>query len=353
MLGGGYALGSLPAFPGAGSRPVGSLLSRLAFTSQTRPRARAGRHRLHLPGCHGSPRGPATARPSPGAHLHHYHRPRRARLLGRPRHRPPPRHVRGIHRASRTAGGGGKRPPRSSARRATLPRALLSQGGAPGPGTPTGRRRHPRLGGRMGSRRPRGSRPLFLEPFAHPGRRVCGHNESARRRLATSFAADERVLVLGFTERMSELLAASDVLVHSTGGVTCLEALVRGCPIVAYRPSPGHARLNAKKMASLGLAQAAKLSARARRGAETCAPSATEAAGTADVPDCRLDRSRCAPGSVRSRACGQLSGGPGPRWRSCSAGGPCRATIPTRSSRGRSTSARSRRSRLRGRRSAS
>jgi hypothetical protein len=56
---------------------------------------------------------------------------------------------------------------------------------------------------------------------------------------------------------MSELLAAADVLVHSTGGVTCLEALVRGCPIVAYRPSPGHARLNAKKMASLGLAQAA------------------------------------------------------------------------------------------------
>jgi UDP-N-acetylglucosamine:LPS N-acetylglucosamine transferase len=86
---------------------------------------------------------------------------------------------------------------------------------------------------------------------------VCGRNQSARRRLATCFGADERVSVLGFTERMSELLAAADVLVHSTGGVTCLEALVRGCPIVAYRPSPGHGRLNAKRMASLGLVQAA------------------------------------------------------------------------------------------------
>lgn len=86
---------------------------------------------------------------------------------------------------------------------------------------------------------------------------VCGRNDSVRCRLAASFAADERVLVLGFTGRMSELLAAADVLVHSTGGVTCLEALVRGCPIVAYKAPAGHARLNAKKMASLGLVQAA------------------------------------------------------------------------------------------------
>lgn len=89
---------------------------------------------------------------------------------------------------------------------------------------------------------------------------LCGRNNSARRRLVASYAEDERVLVLGFTERMSDLLAAADVLVHSTGGVTCLEALVRGCPIVAYRPSPGHGRLNAKKMAELGLVQTANSS---------------------------------------------------------------------------------------------
>src|SRR5438093_8226219 len=56
---------------------------------------------------------------------------------------------------------------------------------------------------------------------------------------------------------MSELLAAADALVHSTGGVTCLEALVRGCPIVAYGAPPGHAPLTARAMASLGLLRSA------------------------------------------------------------------------------------------------
>ena len=52
---------------------------------------------------------------------------------------------------------------------------------------------------------------------------------------------------------MSDLLAAADVLVHSTGGVTCLEALARDCPVVAYGAPPGHAPLLAREMASLGL----------------------------------------------------------------------------------------------------
>jgi hypothetical protein len=57
---------------------------------------------------------------------------------------------------------------------------------------------------------------------------------------------------------MSDLLAAADVLVHSTGGVTCLEALARGCPIVAYGAPPGHAPLLASHMAALGLVNHAR-----------------------------------------------------------------------------------------------
>ena len=48
---------------------------------------------------------------------------------------------------------------------------------------------------------------------------------------------------------MADLLAAADVLVHSTGGVTCLEAMARGCPVVAYGLSVGHAKLNTRVMA--------------------------------------------------------------------------------------------------------
>ena len=78
---------------------------------------------------------------------------------------------------------------------------------------------------------------------------VAGRNEDARVRLAKRFAPSDRVRVLGFTDRMPDLLAAADVLVHSTGGVTCLEAMARGCPVVSYGLPVGHAKLNTKRMA--------------------------------------------------------------------------------------------------------
>jgi hypothetical protein len=61
------------------------------------------------------------------------------------------------------------------------------------------------------------------------------------------------VRVYGFTERMPEILAAADTLVHSTGGVTCLEAKATGTPVVSYGLPVGHARLNTRAMADLGL----------------------------------------------------------------------------------------------------
>jgi len=78
---------------------------------------------------------------------------------------------------------------------------------------------------------------------------VAGRNEEARERLAERFSQSDRVRVLGFTDRMPDLLAAADVLVHSTGGVTCLEAMARGCPVISYGLPVGHARLNTKRMA--------------------------------------------------------------------------------------------------------
>ena len=63
--------------------------------------------------------------------------------------------------------------------------------------------------------------------------------------------------VYGFTDRMPELLAAADVLVHSTGGVTCLEAMAAGTPVVSYGLPVGHARLNTRAMAALDLVRLA------------------------------------------------------------------------------------------------
>jgi processive 1,2-diacylglycerol beta-glucosyltransferase len=82
---------------------------------------------------------------------------------------------------------------------------------------------------------------------------LAGRNEKTRAQCDRAFGVDPRVRVLGFTDQMSDILAAADVLVHSTGGVTCLEALARGCPIVAYGAPAGHAPTLARAMASLGL----------------------------------------------------------------------------------------------------
>jgi UDP-N-acetylglucosamine:LPS N-acetylglucosamine transferase len=82
---------------------------------------------------------------------------------------------------------------------------------------------------------------------------LAGRNEQLRERLESDFADERRVHVYGFTERMPEILAAADTLVHSTGGVTCLEAKATGTPVVSYGLPVGHARLNTRAMADLGL----------------------------------------------------------------------------------------------------
>jgi UDP-N-acetylglucosamine:LPS N-acetylglucosamine transferase len=82
---------------------------------------------------------------------------------------------------------------------------------------------------------------------------LAGRNEQLRERLEDDFAGQERVHVYGFTDEMPRLLAAADVLVHSTGGVTCLEAKAAGTPVVSYGLPVGHARLNTRAMAALHL----------------------------------------------------------------------------------------------------
>lgn len=85
---------------------------------------------------------------------------------------------------------------------------------------------------------------------------VAGRNETMRRRLERLFAGEPRVRVLGFTDRMPDYLAAADLLVDTTLGVTCLEAMAAGRPVVAYGMPPGHSRASARALAALGLAAA-------------------------------------------------------------------------------------------------
>jgi hypothetical protein len=63
---------------------------------------------------------------------------------------------------------------------------------------------------------------------------------------------------MGFTDRMGDVLAAADVLVHSSAGLTVLEAIIRGCPVISYGFGVGHVRASNHALKRFGLAQVAR-----------------------------------------------------------------------------------------------
>jgi UDP-glucose 4-epimerase len=86
---------------------------------------------------------------------------------------------------------------------------------------------------------------------------ITGRNEIAREKLERSFAGNEQVRILGFTEQMSDWMAAADAMIHATAGLTVLEAHIRGCPVVSYGFSAGHLRANNAAFERFGLAEVA------------------------------------------------------------------------------------------------
>jgi UDP-N-acetylglucosamine:LPS N-acetylglucosamine transferase len=113
---------------------------------------------------------------------------------------------------------------------------------------------------------------------------LCGRNELLRQRLATAF--DERVRVLGFVEDMPTLLAAGDVLVHSTAGLTVLEAHMLGCRVISYGWGVGHVRLNNRAFVRFGLADVVRSRSTLRPALERAlaAPCVPHVAEFAELP---------------------------------------------------------------------
>jgi processive 1,2-diacylglycerol beta-glucosyltransferase len=93
---------------------------------------------------------------------------------------------------------------------------------------------------------------------------LCGTNAELRTRLERAFAGEPRVRVWGFTDRMSDLLGAADVLVHSTAGLTVLEAQIRGTRVISYGWGKGHIRLNNRAYEELDMAAVARTAAQLR-----------------------------------------------------------------------------------------
>jgi UDP-glucose 4-epimerase len=87
---------------------------------------------------------------------------------------------------------------------------------------------------------------------------LCGRNDKLRARVAKRFVGEPRLKLMGFTDRMGDVLAASDALVHSSAGLTVLEAIIRGCPVISYGFGYGHVRASNAALKRFGLAQVAR-----------------------------------------------------------------------------------------------
>jgi UDP-N-acetylglucosamine:LPS N-acetylglucosamine transferase len=86
---------------------------------------------------------------------------------------------------------------------------------------------------------------------------MCGRNDELRARVEQRYSSEPRVRPLGFTDRVPELFSAADALVHSTAGLTVLEAYLCGCPTISYGWGRGHIRANNEAFRRFGLADVA------------------------------------------------------------------------------------------------
>ena len=82
---------------------------------------------------------------------------------------------------------------------------------------------------------------------------ICGRNEALRLKLEEN--PPPRSIIMGFVDNMPDLIDASDLAVQNAGGLTSLEALRRGCPLVITDAIPGHGVANGELMDRVGVAR--------------------------------------------------------------------------------------------------
>jgi processive 1,2-diacylglycerol beta-glucosyltransferase len=84
---------------------------------------------------------------------------------------------------------------------------------------------------------------------------ITGRNEIARGQLeAISPPARHRAKILGFTDKIDELMAVADLVVSKPGGLTTSETLARGAAMVIVNPIPGQESRNSDFLLEHGAA---------------------------------------------------------------------------------------------------
>lgn len=83
---------------------------------------------------------------------------------------------------------------------------------------------------------------------------LAGRNDRLRRRLLRRGLPPSRLVVHGWTDRVPDLVTASDIVLTTAGGMIATEALAAGRPVLFATPIPGHGRAGAEMTAAAGLA---------------------------------------------------------------------------------------------------
>lgn len=82
---------------------------------------------------------------------------------------------------------------------------------------------------------------------------VAGSNKKLKALLEDlAQSSDKSILILGYTDRVSELMDASSLLITKPGGITISEALIKKLPILITTPIPGQEERNARFLINAG-----------------------------------------------------------------------------------------------------
>ncbi len=84
---------------------------------------------------------------------------------------------------------------------------------------------------------------------------ICGKSEDVKARVTRAAGSDAaRFRILGYTDRMHELMHASDLFIGKPGGLTTSEALACGLPMAVFSPIPGQEERNTDHLLEEGAA---------------------------------------------------------------------------------------------------
>ena len=86
---------------------------------------------------------------------------------------------------------------------------------------------------------------------------IAGKNETLKNnfeKIANQFNRNENIKILGFTDKVAQLMCISDLVITKPGGLTSTESLISNLPLIAINPIPGQEEENAKFLEDNGAA---------------------------------------------------------------------------------------------------